>query len=435
MPTIFRIAMLIFATTSVVAQQPTSGVNNSSAVSQGEMTLSASPSSQAISRARQIIASNPGDAGAYTALGAALCRQAEETYNTTLYAEADRALDKALLISPDNFEAKRARVCIELGRHEFAQARQQAMILNKRIPDDIMVYGLLVDANSALGNYAEAEDAAQWMLKLRPGNTPAFLHAADLREVFGEQEGALQLLKLVLDASSPADVNGRTAVLTQMARVDVEIGDLTSADSAAESALSLQPQDAHALLVMAQIRMLQGRAVDAVQLTRRSYKSNPQTQTLYALGCALIKAGMENDAKNTFIEFEQRAITRSPQPYNANRELIFYYADYAQNLTKALNIAEMEVAQRHDVYTLDAYAWALYKNGRYADAKREMGMALKVGIREAPVFYHAGQIELALGNTLEARRFFHAAVDLKSISSEEANVALASLQPEAKLAN
>lgn len=434
MPTIFRIAILIFAATSVVAQQPVSSVNNASAVSQSEMPASTSPSSQAVSRARQMIVNNPDDAGAYSALGAALCRRAEETSNTALYVEADRALDKALQVSPNNFEARKAQVCVELGRHEFARAREQAMVLNKRIPDDIMVYGLLVDANSALGNYAEAEDAAQWMLKLRPGNTPAFLHAADLREVFGEQEGALQVLKLVFDASSPADISGRTAVLTQMARINLEIGDQAAAEREGEAALSLQPLDARALLAMAQVRMLEGRAVEAVQLIRSSYKSEPQTQTLYVLGCALAKAGMQNDAKDVFAEFEQRAVAESSQPYNANRELIFYYADNTKNPTKALTIAELEITTRHDVHTLDAYAWALYKNGRYADAKKEMDKALEVGIRESPIFYHAGEIELGLGHTTEARRFFHIAIDLKSLDSQDANAALASLQIEPKLA-
>jgi tetratricopeptide (TPR) repeat protein len=429
MPTILRVATLILAVTSALAQQQISPVDSSSPAT---MPASTSRSSQAISRARQMIATNPGDAGAYAALGTALCHQAEETSNAALYVDADRSLDKALQISPDNFEAKKAQVCIELGRHEFARAREQAMILNKRIPDDIMVYGLLVDANSALGNYADAEDAAQWMLKLRPGNTPALLHAADLREVFGQQDGALQLLRVILDASSPGDVSGRTAVLTQMARVELEIGDLSSTQAMGEAALSLQPDDSRALFVMAKLRLLQGRPAEAVELIRRSYKSVPQTQTLYALGDALEKAGLQNEAKKAFAEFEQEAVAESSHAYNANRDLIFYYADNANNPAKSLTIAELEIAQRHDVYTLDAYAWALSKNGRYADAKKQMDTALRIGIREATVFYHAGEIELGLGNTSEARRLFNAAVELKSIRSHDANIALASLQPELK---
>ena len=58
-----------------------------------------------------------------------------------------------------------------------------------------MVYGMLTDANIELGKYAEAEKSAQWMLDLRPGNIPALTRAAYLRELFGDIEGALELMQ------------------------------------------------------------------------------------------------------------------------------------------------------------------------------------------------------------------------------------------------
>jgi tetratricopeptide (TPR) repeat protein len=420
MQTIFRTIVLSFVATSVFAQQPTLSGSPAQPTSQSATSLSV----QAIARAREIVAGNPKDAGAYAALGAALCHQADETSNSLLYSDADEALNKALEISPDNFEAKKAKVCVELGRHEFTRAREQAMILNKRIPDDIMVYGLLVDANSALGNYPEAEDAAQWMLRLRPGNTPAFLHAADLREVFGEQQGALQLLKLVLDASSPADAYGRAVLLTRMARINLEIGELASAQELIDAALVLQPDDPHSLLVMAQLRLQQGRPAEAVQLLRRSYKTLPRSQTLYALAEAMETAKMPEEARTTFAEFERRAVAESSLPDNANRELIFYYADHADRAAKALQTGEQEIARRQDVHTLDAYAWALYKNGRYPEAKKRMNTILKVGTREASIFRHAGEIELKLGNTTRAEGYFRAATELTSGESRSAQLAM-----------
>ena len=46
----------------------------------------------------------------------------------------------------------------------------RAQALNKRAPDDLLVYGLLGDAHLELGEYPEAEEALQWMMNLRPGN-------------------------------------------------------------------------------------------------------------------------------------------------------------------------------------------------------------------------------------------------------------------------
>ena len=41
-----------------------------------------------------------------------------------------------------------------------------------------------------------------------------------------------------------------------------------------------------------------------------------------------------------------------------------YYADYAKEPAKALDVAQREYARRHDVFTLDCYAWALHVNGQ-----------------------------------------------------------------------
>jgi tetratricopeptide (TPR) repeat protein len=424
MSKIYGFAVMILITSPVFAQLTSTMAGRDA---QPPAPATASSSMRAVSSAREMVAKNPKDASAYAALGFALCHRGQEASDVSLYSEADGALLTALQISPDNFEARKAQVCLQLGRHEFARARELAMILNKRIPDDVMVYGLLVDANAALGNYSEAENAAQWMLNLRPGNTPAFLHAAELREVFGEQQGAIQLLKIVLDATPPTDVHGRVHVLTQMAHVSLETGDLTPAESMAEQALWLQPDDSHALVVMAQIRLLQGRPTDSVQLLRRSYKSDPRTEALYDIAEAMQAAKMEHDAKNTFADFERQALIESSRPDNANRELIFYYTDYANNPARALQIGEQEAARRRDVHTLDAYAWALFKNGHYAEAKKQMDILLKVGVRESPIFYHAGEIEARLGDKALAEHYLRTAAAMNSTLSQDARTALVSL--------
>ena len=44
-----------------------------------------------------------------------------------------------------------------LGQHRFTEALALAKQLNKKVPDDLMVYGLLTDANIELGRYDDAE--------------------------------------------------------------------------------------------------------------------------------------------------------------------------------------------------------------------------------------------------------------------------------------
>ena len=63
-----------------------------------------------------------------------------------------------------------------------------------------------------------------------------------------------------------------------------------------------------------------------------------------------------------------------------------------------MEIAQAEYARRHDVFTLDAYAWALHVNGRDAEALKPIETALAVGIRDARFMRHAGEIALKTGD-------------------------------------
>jgi hypothetical protein len=83
-------------------------------------------------------------------------------------------------------------------------------------------------------------------------------------------------------------------------------------------------------------------------------------------------------------------------PDNSNRELVAYYVDHAKDPAQALAIARREIARRHDVFTLDSYAWALAANGDYAEANRQIRTALAVGVKDPAVLHHADVIALHL---------------------------------------
>ena len=100
----------------------------------------------------------------------------------------------------------------------------------------------------------------------------------------------------------------------------------------------------------------------------------------------------KDDAAKSFSEFESLAVKVSGSADNANRELIEYYADYAKEPAKALQLAEHEAAKRHDIYTLDSYAWSLAANGDYAHAQTEMQKALATGVKDPHILEHASAI-------------------------------------------
>ena len=386
-----------------------------------------SPAEQGMAQAKRLIEKNARNYEAYNALALALSRRARETSDVKFYAEAEENLNKSFAIAPDNFDGKRIQVWLLLGKHEFAAARDEALKLNKKVPDDVMVYGFLTDANVELGNYDEAEKSAQLMLDLRPGNTPGITRAAYLRELFGDVDGALELMNMALQSTGPAEAEDAAWILTQMAHLDLSVGRLADAETNLQQALAGFPGYHYALGNLAKVRIAQKRYDEAVQLLNQRYLAAPHAENLYDLAEALQSAGRADEARKAFAEFEQKSLLETDRGDNSNRELIFYYADYAHRPLQALEVARKEFSRRHDVYTLDAYAWALHVNEEDQEARKQIEKALKVGIRDARIIRHAGEIALAIGDRAQAQKYLQQAADLNAIDSDQARATLAHL--------
>lgn len=388
----------------------------------------ASPAEQSIAVARRLIDKDPKNYEAYNALALALSRRARETSDVNFYSQGEAALQKSFEIAPANFDGLRIQVWLLLGKHEFAAALEKAKQLNKRMPDDVMVYGFLTDANVELGNYADAENSAQWMLNLRPGNQPAVTRAAYLRELFGDTDGALELMQMAFDSNPPSQVEDGAWILTQMAHLNLTVGNITQAEKQLNLALTMFPGYHYALGNLAKVRTQQKRYNEAVALLKQRYDAAPHAENLYDLAVALQKAGRDHDAAEAFAQFEQKSLQETYRADNSNHELILYYADYADDPGKALEVANREIARRRDVHTLDCYAWALYRNGQYAEARKQIETALAVGIRDAAMFQHAGEIALKSGDKAAAERYLQESVRLNAPGSEQARLTLAKLE-------
>lgn len=356
------------------------------------------PAQSAIAALERAIAANPTRADLYGDLAVALARRARETSDPVYYERADTAAAKALELSPGNLSGERARIWVKLGKHEFADALDLARDLNKRVPDDVLTYGFLVDANAELGRYAAAEEAAQWMLDLRPGNIPAFARAAYLRELFGDVEGAIQLMDAALERTVPTETEDRAWLLTQLAHLELGRGAIERADALLAQALALFPGYHYALATLARVRIVQQRAADAVELLAQRFAAAPHPENLYALAEARMAAGQDEQGRKDFVEFERRALAESEKWDNSNRELIAYYVEHAHRPAEGLRIAEREIARRRDVFTLEAYGWALYANARLAQAKSAFEEALAVGIKEPGMLYRAAVVCEASGD-------------------------------------
>lgn len=374
-----QVLIAILLSAAAIAQTPASN-----------STLS--PAEISIQKAQAQIAKQPDHADYYSALAMAYARRARETSDVSFYTKAEETLQQSFKIAPDNYEGLKTQAWLLLGRHEFAKARAVAIKLNQRNADDVTVYGYLADANAELGNYTEAVEAAQWMLNIRPGNVPGLTRAAYLRELHGDFSGAIELMQSAYDSTPFHETEDRAWLLTQIAHLNYLSGELAKAETFATGALGLFPNYHYALGTLAQVRVAQKRYDDAVTLLAQRYAAAPHAENQFALGEALALAGRTEEANQAFAEFEKKSLAESNLADNSNHELVAYYIDHAKQPGKALKIANLELARRHDAYTLDAHAWALAANGDFAAAESEMKQALAFGIKDPKVIEHARAI-------------------------------------------
>jgi tetratricopeptide (TPR) repeat protein len=345
-----------------------------------------------IDQAKTAIQQNPKKGDSYAALANALLRRELETSDPKYRSEAEAAIEKALGIEPDHFEALKARTMILLRDHEYSKAQELARKLNKRTPDDVPTYGLVAEASVALGDYKEAEEAVQWMLDMRPGNLLAYLEGATLREMFGEIDGARDFLSQAYQRIRPEEAQERAAILLRLSHLALLNNNPVSADRLVEQARKLFPVYPAATLQLARVRMAQKNYAEAADLFRQVNTIAPRTEYLFYLADALEKGGNVQEASGIFAEFEKKAIAESEQADNANRELIRYYLDGSKNVPDGLRLAKREASIRHDSHTLDLYAWGLYASGRKAEAKTQSDRAMAVGLRDPDVLAHAKMI-------------------------------------------
>ncbi len=363
-------------------------------VGQNSSIVAKSPAEIRIDQAKTSIRQNAKKADSYAALAMALLRRERETADPKYRREAEAAIAKALELEKDHFEALKARTMVLLNNHEYQKAQELARKLNKKTPDDVPAYGLVAEACIALGDYKEAEEAVQWMLDMRPGNVPAYLEGATLRELFGEIDGARDFLSQAYQRVRPEEREERASILLRLSHLALLNGKLDSAGKLVDQARILFPAYPAATLQLARVRMAQKNYTEAADAFRQVNSVAPRTEYLFYLADALQKAGRAQESAVLFEEFERKAKVEIANPDNANRELIRYYLERSQNISEALKIAKLESASRHDAYTRDLYAWALFASGDKAEAKKESDRAIAVGLRDPEVLAHAKTIAM-----------------------------------------
>jgi tetratricopeptide (TPR) repeat protein len=356
----------------------------------------------------------------------AALKQSRAADSIMFLGHAEDVVRKALRLAPDDFEARKLEIKVLLAGHRFREALERARTLNHGTPDDVEAWGLVSDAALGLGDYAEAERTAQWMLNLRSTNVGGLERGARLRELFGDTDGAREFWEASMRLTL-SDDEERAWIATQMAALGRRTGRIDQAEKLINQVLGNLPGYQPALAELARVRMEQHKYTEAATVLEERFRQVPRPDVQFELAHALQMAGREADALAAYAAFEKAARAAMDVPYNYNHELVAYYTDRAPNAAEALRVAKTEASRRQDVDTLDAYAWALCAAGDLAEAQKQIDKALAVGLRDSALFYHAGAIASRHKDAAAATRYFTQALSI-SPQSEAAHAALLALK-------
>jgi tetratricopeptide (TPR) repeat protein len=372
----------------------------------------------------KIIGTNADDIKSRIELAALYIREARASGNYMYYdMAAMKYVNEVLQKDPLNFEALTFKSLIYLSQHHFADGLAIAEKAKDVNAYNAFVYGILVDGNVEMGNYAAAIADADKMVSIRP-DMRSYSRISYLREIHGDYPGAIDAMKLALDAGPPGD-EATEWTRVQLGHLYENTGDLKNAEMNYLVSLQYRPGYAYAIAGLARIATASKDYTKAIAYYLQAdtlindYSFKEQLAELYQL------AGQKNKA-DQLNQWLISAMNKDAES-GKNDENIGHYADrelantYLRmgNYTKALEHAIAEYNRRPgNIDVNETVAWVYYNKGDYEKALPFLEVAMKTKSSNPVLLSHAGLIYAKAGDKAKAKAILEKVVKTNSNISE-----------------
>ncbi len=356
---------------------------------------------------------NPKDIKAAVALSSLYIQEARITGNYVYYdAAAMKYINSVLEDQPENFEALTLQSLLYMSQHHFGDGLAIAEKAQKINPYNALIYGIMVDGNVEMGNYKAAVENSDKMVSIRP-DIRSYARISYLREIHGDYPGAIEAMKLAVDAGGAGDEPTEWTRI-QLARLYENTGDLKNAEMHYMIALQERPGYPYATAGLGHIAMVNRDFAKAISYYEQAaaavndYAIEEQLSQLYRLNGNSKKA---NDLLQNIIDGMNNDGKKGEQDesigHYADRELAYAYL-LQNNTMDALKHALIEYNRRPgNIDVNQTVAWVYYKSGDFGKAINYMAMALKTNCKNPALLCQAGLVYTKAGNKSKGKELLN----------------------------
>jgi tetratricopeptide (TPR) repeat protein len=345
----------------------------------------------ALKEGENLIAANPTEPRFVLA-------QAEMYAANNRLPDAVRVAQQALRLDPDNPQARLILADVYRQQNQPAEVEKQLRLAFQNPTLEIdqevrIIVGYLKQLPDEKYN-ALTLDLANAAVRSHPKEAKAYSVAGDVQTLTGKKREARDtyLKALKLD-------NSKYQLWQQVVLLDAELNQTDSLLVHSDRALELFPNQAPLWFYNGAGYLLKKqpqKAVIALEHGRKLATTNNELLAQFDAQLGDAYHELKDHAKSDAAY--DAALASDPNNYGALNNYSYYLSLRGEKLDKAKEMSARTVKQFPDNDTyLDTYAWVLYKQKNYADARKSLEQALKT-TKDASILEHYGDVLWQLGD-------------------------------------
>ncbi len=338
------------------------------------------------------LASNPDDLKTRLQLATIFIAEQRITGEHHYYYPAiEKILNGVLSIDAKNFEANVYKASLRMSQHQFADAKKIAEEAKNINPNNAYVYGMLVDANVELGNYAEAVAMSDKMQAIKP-SLEAYSRASYLREIYGDYTGAIEAMKLAVQAGLPGS-EPQCWSRNVLGDLYYNTGNWAAAEMAYAENLAMRPSYALSMAGLAKVETKKKNYSRALALLDSANAIMPQPSFDEQKADVYATMGDTKKAMDTYAAVQTALIADANSGHHSvSLELARSFIK-ANQWDSAKKYAVMEYTIRpKNIDVNNEMAWIAYNQADHVKAKEYLKAALSTGSKNPELLQRAATI-------------------------------------------